>query len=164
MTSFDEWKQRRSESRATRKQRWYMTPGARRAILIRDIWNILITGIAVWAVVVSVQVSKDTNNLIRELANTRAQAVLDGCLNDQAQDNVLRAMLNVSLKQTKELEERGVNRDGPTTSDDREKLVERLMRPLGGLHPTKKQLRQQCKRRLFRGTPKDAADQLLEER
>lgn len=163
-TRLKTWWRERKWRREAKQDYYYMTPGARRAILRRDIWNLLITGIATYAAIVAVNTSDDTNQLIQDLADTRARAVLDGCQNDQAQDNVVRAILSASLEQRTRLEAQGLDQDGPNVGPrERRMLVEELMAPLGGLDITEKQLKLQCAERLLRGTPKEAAEQILKE-
>lgn len=111
----------------------------------RTFWALAVIG-ATFVVTVSALVY-----LIRENANTseritsgRAVAVMGACRNDQAQDNVLRALILASLR---EQERRGASKGEQVRG---RQLSEQLLAPLGGLEPSQKQLDAQCMLRLAR--------------
>lgn len=84
---------------------------------------------------------------------TRATAVADSCLTDIQQDDVVRAILLASIKQRQAREDSGKpTEDGPSADELRATWGD-LMRPLGGLTPTKAELRERCAVRVDRATP-----------
>lgn len=84
---------------------------------------------------------------------TRATAVADSCLTDIQQDDVTRAILLASIKQRQAREDSGKPPENGPSADELRATWEDLMRPLGGLTPTKAELREQCAERVDRATP-----------
>lgn len=106
--------------------------------LSRDLALIFIAAVVAWAAV-------ETQGLVDDLADTRETSIRDSCRDDQAQDNVLRALLIAALETP--------DPNSPYTPQEARKLTEELLAPLGGLAPTEAELEARCDRRIERGTP-----------
>jgi hypothetical protein len=85
--------------------------------------------------------------LVDRINNGREIGILDACHNDNAQDNVLRELIIVSLG---EQERRGASRSALQRN---RRLAEQLLAPLGGLDPEPRYLVFRCSERVGRATP-----------
>lgn len=107
----------------------------------RDLWLIFIS-IMVWIAV------SNADDAVNQVQEGRRTAIVDQCRGDQAQDDVLRALINSSLKQRRE---EFPHRDQSGRTDaQRTMLAEELMMPLGGLELTTEEAKRACEVRLER--------------
>lgn len=105
----------------------------------RDIWLLIITLIVLLT-------ANQVVSLVHDIRDTRRANVAENCRNNTAQDDVLRAILVVSLEQARK---RPPDPDRPPFRDQ-VRLVEQLMRPLGGLHLTEREKQIRCAAQISR--------------
>lgn len=105
----------------------------------RDVWLFIVTVIVLGAAL-------KTADLAGDFAQGRKDNVIELCRNNQAQDDVLRTILNTSLEQQR------VNprTDAPLSYEESVALAEQLMAPLGGLRLTDVERRDRCQRQVDR--------------
>lgn len=112
----------------------------------RDVWLILIS---IFVVITTFRIDGVASNLVI----TRRTAVADACKADNAQADVIRAILDVSLQQQAQYQKHHRRLAGTPTIRQEEKLIDTLLAPLGGLHPSKAVKQALCDIRIARGTP-----------
>lgn len=112
----------------------------------RDVWLFIISAVVAAIAFHVVGVADD-------LVATRRTAVRDACNADNVQADVMRTILQSSLDQQRRIEKAGKLPPGAIHEDEAVALLDKLMAPLGGFHPSEAQKKALCDARVRRGSP-----------
>lgn len=102
----------------------------------RDFWLLVISGLCLLATI-------KASDAVHDVQVGRHDAIVQSCRNDQAQDNVLRALVTAGLEQDREQHPHDAVRLKVATA-----FAERLLKPLGGLVLTPAESQALCAHRI----------------
>lgn len=143
---------RRQEIRRASGRRASDRRHSKLASFLRDNWyrDVWLSVISIAMCIVAFQVL----NIAEDLVSTRRTAIADSCTADMVQTDVLRSLIDASLDQRKRMEDQGQKPPpGSLTPAQTKKLLDTVLKPLGGFHPTPEQKKAICARRVDRGSP-----------